>query len=171
MGQGGQRNGQKGGQPLFPQHLLQQLGPPPGAAEHQCAELHLLIVGKIRRGGVHTAAVAGKLLGGHGQKKGGQIVCRVLGTGEGVKVYGTPSGKPVGKVLPLAAVVAKLSDNQTGLQGTVQRHAHFFRPGAGGSLKGCMVAQNPKRIPGNVVGCGGIFGINESHVPVGGGGG
>ena len=62
-GHGGQGKGQKAAQALVPEHGLQQLRPPAGAAQHQTAEVQLLVVGQVRGGDLQITAVAGKLLG------------------------------------------------------------------------------------------------------------
>ena len=54
-----QGDAQKGTHALFPQHLLEQLCPPPGAAKNHAAKFHLLVVFKVTDHRIHTAAVAG----------------------------------------------------------------------------------------------------------------
>ena len=107
--QGAQRDGEKGGKSLFPEHLLHELCPVPCAAEHQGAELHLLVMAHVAYGGIQVAAVAGQLLGGNGQKLAGGIFLRVGAAAEGIEIGGRFSPEPLGKVLPLNDEVAELS--------------------------------------------------------------
>ena len=91
LGQGGEGDADERGQVFAAQHLLQNLGSSASAAEHQSAEFLLLVVGKIGSGGVQIAAVAGQLLGGHGQQHLGRALLRVGGAAEGVEIQHCPA--------------------------------------------------------------------------------
>ena len=113
--EGRQGNGKKRRQSFLPKHLLKKLRPAAGAAEHQGAKFHFLIVAEVCRGSIHAAAVAGQLLGGHGKQQLWHTVSGIGGTGESVKINGAPSPKLSAEVLPLAAVVAQLPGGKAGL--------------------------------------------------------
>ena len=164
--QGVQRNGQKSGEILFPQQLLHELRPVAGAAEHQGAELHFLIVGHIADGGIQVAAIAWQLLGRYRQQQRGGCVLRIGAAAEGVKVDGGTAPQPGSEVLPLGNVIAQLSGHQPCLQQAVQLQSHFFGPGFGGSLQIGVVAQNPEGILRSIVRCRGHVRIDEGHIPV-----
>ena len=86
FGHGIQRNTEESGQPLGAQHFLQQLRPAAGTAEYQGAEFHFLIVAQIADCGFQITAVAGQLLGGHGQQMLWGAVLRVGGATEGIHI-------------------------------------------------------------------------------------
>ena len=138
----------------------------PGAAEYQGAKFHFLVVGHIRRGGIQVAAIAGQLLGGHGQQLPGESLFRVGTAAESVKVNRGILGQGLAKVLPLAYKVTQLSRHQSGLQEAVQLQPHFFCPVFGGPLQIAVVAQNPEGILWGVIRRGGQFRINQSQIPV-----
>ena len=168
LGQGAQGNAQEAGKPPLTQHFLHQFRPTTGATQHQGAEFHFLIVGQIGSGGVHVAAVAGKLLGGQREKLLGRALLRVGGAAEGVKIYHGVSGQTFAEILPLEYKIAQLSHQQSTLKQTVQLHAHLFRTAPGGALKAAVITDHNQGIAWNVVGGGGHFRINQGHIPIGG---
>lgn len=74
-----------------------ELRPVAGAAEHQGAELHFLIVGHIADGGIQVAAIAWQLLGRYRQQQRGGCVLRIGAAAEGVKVDGGAAPQPAVK--------------------------------------------------------------------------
>ena len=165
--QGGQGNTDKRGQVFAPEHFLQKLRPPPGAAEHQRAEFLLLVVLQIGSGGVQIAAVTRQLLGGHGIQLLGRAILRIGGSAEGIEEQNRLVFQPGAEILPLAHIVAKLPGHQTGLQEAVQLHPHLVTTASGGTVQARLVTEHHQGIFRNVVGSGGHFRINQSHIPVG----
>ena len=164
--QSGQRNADKGGKPLGAEHFLQKLRPPAGAAEYQRAEFLLLVVGQIRSGGVQIAAVAGQLLGGHGEKLPGRAFFRIGSAAEGVEVQGSPAPQSGAEILPLAHIVAQFAHHKPCLKHAVQLHAHFVAAAAGGAVEVRLVAQSHNGILGDIIRRGGHFRINQRQIPV-----
>ena len=151
LGKGGQRDAEEGREAPIPQHPLQQLRPVAGAAEHQGAELHLLVMGQVGNGGVQVAAVAGQLLGRNGKQHLGGILLGIGGAAEGVKIHGHLALKLSAEVLPLADKVTQLPGHQPALEHSVQLHSHLLGAGPGGAVEGGVVAENPQSPLGDIV--------------------
>ena len=135
LGHGGQGNAQESREIFAPEHLLEHLGPHPGAAEDQRGEVVALVMGQVRGGGVHVAAVAGELLGGHGQQLLRGAVLGIAGAAEGVHIDHGPALQAAAEILPLADEIAELTGDEARLEHGVQTHAHLLHPRPGGTVE------------------------------------
>ena len=127
-----------------------------------------LVVGQVGSGGVHVAAVAGELLGGHGQKLHGRALGGVGTAAEGVHIDHGAAAQLFAEILPLADVVAVFTGHETALEHGIQAHAHLLHPCPGGAVEIGLVAEHHDGVFRDIVHGGGEFRINQGHITVGG---
>ena len=125
-----------------------------------------LVVGQIGSGGVHVAAVAGELLGGHGQQLLRGTILGVAGAAEGVHIDHGPALQAAAEILPLADEIAELTGDEARLEHGVQTHAHLFHPRPGGTVEVRLVAEDHDGVLGDEVHGGGEFGVDQAHIAV-----
>ena len=123
-------------------------------------------MGQIGGGGLKIAAVAGQLLGGHGQQLLGTVLIRIGGAAEGIHVdHGMP-GKLSAEILPQTYIITQLTGNETGLKQTVQLKAHFFCAGAGSAVEAALVADHNNGVLRDIIGGGSHLRIGKRHIAV-----
>ena len=162
-----QREGQKRAQPLFAEHLRQDLPASAVAAEHERGKVVFLIKAQVGHGGVQIAAVARKLLGRHVHEQPRLQTARIGRSQERVEKDRPVAAQTVANILPAAGKFAQLAAQQAGLQQAVELHPLLLGEAVGRAAQIAVVAEIDRRIRRQIVRCAGEFRIDQRHIAVG----